>query len=394
MPARARAPAAYASAVSFSLAQLDLDGLLVRIKDVLGADTATILLLDDSGSVLVARAAVGIEEEVEQRVCIPVGEGFAGRVAAERTAVQLEDVDQADILNPLLREKGIKSLLGVPLLAAGRLIGVLHVGVFTPRAFEPAEVDLLQLVGHCAATAVEHAYLFEAERRARLRLEDLQAVTDGLDQVKLNFVAVASHELRMPAAAVYGALATLRERGDVLSPEVQRQLAETAWEQSDRLRRLIEQLLDLSRLDARSIQIEPREVSLQRVLEDVVKATNLLSSEVTLDVDPELAVVADPLVIDRVVTNLVANARNYGRPPIRIAASQADRELTIVVEDSGDGIPDDLAARLFGRFERGSDGDGSGLGLAIAKAYANAHGGDLVYSSAGAGARFELTLPF
>jgi signal transduction histidine kinase len=67
--------------------------------------------------------------------------------------------------------------------------------------------------------------------------------------------------------------------------------------------------------------------------------------------------------------------------------------LTILVEDGGEGIPDELATRLFGRFERGSEGHGSGLGLAIAKAYANAHGGDLVYSSAGQGARFELTLP-
>jgi len=532
-----------------ALVHLDLDDLLaellVRIRDVLEVDTATILLLDDASSELVTRAAVGVEEELEQRVRIPLGKGFAGRVAAERAAIVLEDVDHADVLNPLLRKLGIKTLLGVPLLVAGRSIGVLHVGVFTTREFEASEVDLLQLVADRAAIAIEHAKLFEAERRARLQLENVQAVTDvalahldlddllaellarichvlrvdtsavllldpdenelvvraavgiqeeaelgmhipvgkgfagrvaaegapvilddvdraevlnpllhgkgitsllgvpltvrdevigvlhvgtlaprafehddvhllqlvaervalaiekarlhddvvRLDRLKLNFVAVASHELRAPATAVYGALATLRERGDALSPEIQRQLSETAWEQSDRLRRVIEQLLDLSRLDARSIKIEPRTVSLQRVLEDVVKATNPFSSDVTFDVDSELAVVADPLVIDRVVTNLVANARSYGRPPIRIAASQTDGELTIVVEDCGGGISDDLAARLFGRFERGSEGHGSGLGLAIARAYANAHGGDLVYSSAGAGARFELTLP-
>ena len=77
---------------------------------------------------LVARAAVGIEEEVEQGVRIPVGRGFAGRVAAERRPVILDDVDHADVLNPILREKGIKSLLGVPLIAAATSLGVLHVG--------------------------------------------------------------------------------------------------------------------------------------------------------------------------------------------------------------------------------------------------------------------------
>ena len=84
---------------------------------------------------LVAQAAKGIEEEVEQGVRIPVGRGFAGRIAAERHSVAIEDVDHADILNPILREKGIRSLLGVPLLVEGRVIGVLHVGTLTSRHF-------------------------------------------------------------------------------------------------------------------------------------------------------------------------------------------------------------------------------------------------------------------
>ncbi|MGZ4373123.1 MAG: GAF domain-containing sensor histidine kinase, partial [Gaiellaceae bacterium] len=366
-----------------ALAHLELDDLLaellVRICHVLRVDTSAVLLLDPDKGELVPHAAVGIEEEVEQGMRIPVGKGFAGRVAAERAPVILDDVECAEVLNPLLHRKGIKSLLGVPLTVRDEVIGVLHVGTLAARVFEHEDVQLLQLVAERVALAIEKARLHDEVVR--------------LDKLKLDFVAVASHELRAPATAVYGALATLRERGDALSPEIQRQLSETAWEQSDRLRRIIEQLLDLSRLDARSITIEPRTVSLQRVLEDVLKATDSFFSDVTLDVDSELEVVADPLVIDRVVTNLVANARSYGRPPIRIAAAQTGGKLTIVVEDCGEGISDDLAARLFGRFERGTDGHGSGLGLAIAKAYADAHGGELVYSSAGVGARFELTLP-
>jgi signal transduction histidine kinase len=185
----------------------------------------------------------------------------------------------------------------------------------------------------------------------------------------------------------------LRARGDALSPEIREQLSETAYEQSDRLRRLIEQLLDLSRLDAQSVRIEPHELSLRRVLDDVVRATSLLDADVELEVDPSLVIVADPLVIDRVVTNLVVNARSYGEPPIRIGASECSGGVMIVVEDSGAGIPDELAVRLFGRFERGREGHGSGLGLAIARAYANAHGGDLVYAAGDRGARFEFTLP-
>jgi signal transduction histidine kinase len=208
--------------------------------------------------------------------------------------------------------------------------------------------------------------------------------------MKLNFVAIASHELRTPATAVYGMLATMRARTD-LSPEVRAQLEEAAWQQADRMRRLIEQLLDLSRLDERSVHIVPKPLVLRQVIEELVVDVN--DAEVQLDVDPGLAVVADPLVIERVVSNLVANARSYGESPIRIGAEQRDRHLRISVEDNGLGVPEELQPRLFERFERGHEGQGSGLGLAIAKAYATAHGGDLVYLPEGRGARFELILP-
>ncbi len=108
---------------------------------------------------------------------------------------------------------------------------------------------------------------------------------------------------------------------------------------------------------------------------------------------PELEALADPLVVERVVTNLLVNALRYGKPPVVVRAEQRDRHLRIAVEDGGPGVAEDLVPRLFERFERGRDGDGSGLGLAIAKAYARAHGGDLIYDPAGRGARFELFLP-
>jgi putative methionine-R-sulfoxide reductase with GAF domain len=120
-----------------------LDELLKLIADILAADTAAFLLLDRSTDELVARAAKGIEEEVEQGVRIPVGRGFAGRIAAERSPVTIEDVDHAEILNPILRQKGIRSLLGVPLLVDGEVIGVLHVGTLVPRIFSETDRRLL-----------------------------------------------------------------------------------------------------------------------------------------------------------------------------------------------------------------------------------------------------------
>ncbi|HEY4411482.1 MAG TPA: ATP-binding protein [Gaiellaceae bacterium] len=351
-----------------------LQALLLRTRDILEVDTCAVLLLDVERNELVARAAVGIEEEVEQGVRIPVGGGFAGRVAAEQRPVILPDVDHAHVLNPILRQKGIKSMLGVPLIVRNLVIGVLHVGTLTLYDFDEDDVALLQLVAERAALAIE---------KARVHQEMVR-----LDQMKLNFVAIASHELRTPATSVYGLLTTLRARGDQLEPKVRAELEETAWFQSDRLRRLIEQLLDLSRLDARSIEVQPQAIVLERTLAEIVSG----SKDVIVDVDPALAVVADPLVIERVVTNLIANARQHGEPPVRVTAEAHDRHFRVTVSDQGGGVPENLLPRLFERFEHGG-GSGTGLGLAIAKAYANAHGGDLTYQPGPWGTRFELVLP-
>jgi anti-sigma regulatory factor (Ser/Thr protein kinase)/putative methionine-R-sulfoxide reductase with GAF domain len=139
-----------------------LDELLIRVREALSVDTVAILLLDKESQQLVARAAKGIEEEVERGVRIPLGRGFAGRIAAERVAIFIADVDHADIMNPILREKGIRSLLGVPLIVQGDLIGVLHVGSLTPRTFGQRDLAVLQVAAARAAPGIERARLNSA----------------------------------------------------------------------------------------------------------------------------------------------------------------------------------------------------------------------------------------
>jgi anti-sigma regulatory factor (Ser/Thr protein kinase)/putative methionine-R-sulfoxide reductase with GAF domain len=139
-----------------------LNELLIRVQDALSVDTVAILLYDAESQQLVARAAKGIEEEVEQGVRIPIGRGFAGRIAAERVAIFIGDVDHADIMNPILREKGIRSLLGTPLIVEGDLIGVLHVGSLAPRRFGPRDLAVLQVAAARAAPGIERARLYSA----------------------------------------------------------------------------------------------------------------------------------------------------------------------------------------------------------------------------------------
>jgi phosphoserine phosphatase RsbU/P len=144
--------------------------LLDRVKDILQADTAAVLLLDSRSGQLVATAAAGLEEEVRQGVRIPVGQGFAGRIAAEQKPVILDHVDHTTVLNPILWEKGIRSMLGVPLLAGGRAVGVLHVGSLTPRQFTSRDAELLQLAADRAATAVQ-SMTSQADRVAMTALQ-------------------------------------------------------------------------------------------------------------------------------------------------------------------------------------------------------------------------------
>jgi hypothetical protein len=142
-----------------ALSRLEADDFLTalvgRVRDVLDADTAAALLLDPSGRQLIAVAASGLEEEVAQGVRIPVGRGFAGRIAAERRPVVLDHVDHDNVLNPILLEKGIRSLVGVPLLIGGRVIGVLHAGTVQDRSFTADDAALLQLAADRAALAVQ-----------------------------------------------------------------------------------------------------------------------------------------------------------------------------------------------------------------------------------------------
>lgn len=374
--------------VDVALAHLSVDDLLrellPRVKDLLDADTCAVLLLDEEAKELVARAASGLEEEVERGVRIPVGKGFAGRIVSDMRTVVIDDVDHADVLNPLLREKGVRSLVGTPLFAGDRAVGVIHAGSLSPRLFRGDDITLLELVASRVAIAVERA----------LAHEELIRVSE----LKSSFIGVAAHELRTPVTVIYGVSETFEQRWHELDDETRDRLRQALYSQSVRLKTLVEQLLDLSRLDTNAIRIDPRPM---RVRERIIELIRLTyperSGEIRVDIDPDLEFVADAEALDHVVTNLVDNAFRYGGRPIDVSAAARDTHYRLRVEDHGDGVPPEFIPRMFERFSRGGatrDSGAAGLGLAIALAYAQAHGGTITYQPAvPRGSRFELVLP-
>lgn len=169
------------SALGYMSLEDMLSELLGRIRSALEVDTAAVLLLDDDRGVLVARAARGLEEEVRQGVQVPLARGFAGRVAAEARPIIIEDLDHADVVNPILRQRGIRSMLGVPVRVEGRVIGVMHIGTLVQRAFDQDDVTLLQLAADRAALAIDDARL--SEQRSVTAIMQRTLLPDALPQI-------------------------------------------------------------------------------------------------------------------------------------------------------------------------------------------------------------------
>jgi signal transduction histidine kinase len=218
-----------------------------------------------------------------------------------------------------------------------------------------------------------------------------------VDRMKTGFIALAAHELRAPATAICGAAATLHLRSD-LSDGQRKDLARLLHDQGEHLRLLVSQLLDLSRLEERSIRIEPEPLAVRVRTEEIVRTLAAeRAPEIELAIDPELRADADPDAFDRIVSNLIANALEHGEQPITVSATQLDCHFRLSVEDRGLGVPAAFVPHLFERFTRGDaerERRGAGLGLSIAQAYANAHGGELLYEDAlPRGSCFRLVVP-
>lgn len=157
-----------------ALARLDAEvmthEMLTRIRDLLGADTATVLIYEPASEQLLATASVGLEEEVRQGVRIPLGHGFAGTVAASQKPIVIDHVDEGTVLNPLLWEAGLRTLLGAPMMAGGHLTGVMHVGSRERRSFTEHDISLLELAADRLALAIQ-AHISRAEHAAANALQ-------------------------------------------------------------------------------------------------------------------------------------------------------------------------------------------------------------------------------
>jgi len=385
--------------------EVSLDDMLHTLSEglrvALQADEATVLLLDVETSELVVRASVGIDRGVSEETRLRLGEGFSGRVALARTPVVVPRISALEIRSPFLRDR-LTSLIGAPLRASGRLVGVIHAGTIEAREFNEEDVILLQLVADRVAHAIDRARLLDAERAAR-------AEAELANRAKMEFLAMMSHELRTPLNAIagYAELLAIGLRG----PLTQAQLADVlAIHRNERhLLSLIEEVLTFAKIDAGRIRLEPEDV---RVSAALASMSDLIAPQIEQkqlqyeleSCDSSLAVFADVEKLQQVVLNLLSNAVKFTASggEIRISAALAPASTNLVeirVRDTGIGIPAEKLESIFEPFVQLDGGltrtsQGTGLGLAISRDLARAMDGDLVvYSEEGNGAEFVLTLP-
>ncbi len=226
-----------------------------------------------------------------------------------------------------------------------------------------------------------------------------------LEQAKSDFVATASHELRSPLTSIKGFIELLETTNAENLTERQREFIRIALESTDRLVELVNDLLDIARIESGQFEIHPQSVDLRDTLTEVAALIQprLQSKRQRLDVqifDPRPAALADPARIRQVVTNLVTNAHLYtpedGSITLRLEGD--DQKTTITVADTGQGVSPEEARRLFDRFFRGSTDErrspGTGLGLSIVKSLVDLHGGTIdVQSTVGRGTTFTVRIP-
>jgi PAS domain S-box-containing protein len=387
-----------------ALGHLTIDELLAesltRIREVLHVDTVAVLLLEREENELVAWAAQGLEEEVALGVRIPVGRGFAGKIVASAEPIIISEVENADLFNPLLREKGIKSLLGVPMMIKGRPIGVLHVGAFKHNDFAEEEVRLLQSAADRIALAVENARLYEVEQSARAEAETANRAKD-------EFLTILSHELRTPLTPIIGWV-HMMENGILPDGDFQRALG-IINKNAYNLKRLINDLLDMSAVLSGKMQIEKASVALASVLEECLETmrsfADAASVELKLEISDKLrsvTVSGDRGRLSQCFCNVLHNAIKFSpaNGVVTVSFSATASETIVAIKDQGEGIPPEFLPHIFERFRQADSSrtrsyGGLGLGLSLVKSFVNAHGGTIEVSSEGVGkgSTFTIALP-
>ena len=287
-----------------------------------------------------------------------------------------------------------KFFLGLPLLLGGKNIGALVFVRFGGPPFSDDQIHLAEFIALHVTQVLEHKRL--VERVAHLEAER------RLVQLQSDFIATVSHELKTPLGFIKGYATTLLRNDAHWNPDTQNEFLNIINEETDRLTELVDNLLDSSRLQSGTLDIELKNVDLSALVGENIERLRIRYPELKIQWTPrdhDFIIEADPKRLSQVLENLVGNAAKYApEPPLQIWLNDKETDVELVVKDNGPGVSNEDQKMIFKRFFRTSEAKekvrGSGLGLYICKQIVQAHHGKIsIRSARGKGAEFVVTLP-
>jgi len=388
--------------ITSSLSLTEVLGSIVSIlRLTLDCRSCSIFVLDPSGETLRLEAASGPSSTWKGIARLQVGEGVSGRVIAEQRSIYVPDTQaETDFLyfNPQIR-----SLLVVPLVVRGEVIGTLSIDDVKPNAFDN-EIRLLTIAAAQAAVAIENAQLYESLQDSYSKLEKAYKELQELDKMKSEFVQNISHELRTPLTFINGYVELLQDGDMGALNEKQQTALDIVARKANALSQLVDDIISLQQTSRERIHFETLSltelghIGVQAASASADEAGIRLRDEIPEDLPP---VRADKQRLSQVFDNLLGNAIKFSDAGDTVTVRMIEEDAVILteVQDTGIGIPADKLGRIFDRFYQ-VDGTttrrfgGTGLGLTITKQIVEAHGGQIgVESEPGKGSTFYFTIP-
>ncbi len=386
---------------------LDLDMVLstivmnaVQLSDT---DGGSLMEFDEDQQLFFVRTAYGTSDVVLDKLRqarITLDDTLVGRAALEARPLQVSEMrgPGLDVHQQLLYDAGWRSMVAVPMLREGHIVGVLVVRRKRPGDFPEETCELLQTFASQSALAILNARLFR-------QLEDKTRELEVVSRHKSEFLASMSHELRTPLNAVIGFSEVLLDRMFGEINERQEEYLRDIWGSGKHLLQLLTEILDLSKVEAGRMELENVTFSVRDALEYglsmVRERAARHSIELGLSVEPSVGLVhADELRFRQVVLNLLSNAVKFTPDggSVTVHARLEEGEVLVTVRDTGVGVAPEDCERIFESFQQGPRGassqDGTGLGLTLCRRIVSLMGGRMsLASELGVGSAFTFTVP-
>ncbi|HBX70304.1 MAG TPA: hypothetical protein DEH25_13235 [Chloroflexi bacterium] len=374
-----------------------LNTTLQKTIDVTQMDGGWILLVRENRTEFMLGASMGISNQTRLDLMqFSVQSGMAGRCYQQGEIICIFDVENEPVLNDdVTKREQRKVVIYFPIVAGDEILGVISVFKRSQQSLQPEDFPILTAIGHQLGLGLQNLAL--ADQTAELN------ILREMDRLRSEFIANVSHEVRTPLGLIKIFAATLLRKDVKLDAETQREFISNIDDESDKLTEIVNNLLDLSRIEAGKMQLHKQSADLMQMADEVItglRANSSMHNFVINSPSTPLVTDVDRVRIEQVLRNLLGNAIKYSPNggQIIIGGKMEDEQIMIWVRDNGIGIPPENLDRIFERFYRIQTEEtygvrGAGLGLSVSKAIIEAHGGRIWAESGSGGSTIYFSLP-